>query len=217
MSRGAATSHKAVAPMPRSLLRGQLHFMTATKKARQAHAARKNIIRLAGRLFAKSGYESTSMSEIAKSAGMEKASLYYHFKDKEQLFAAVMESVWSEMAAYLKKLVNDNRFMKKSPRHILAFIISHILKRNLRTGLAMMKMEQVHKGSKIHCEEAMCHIHEMRLFLRDFLRHNRIKHPEIAEQVIANAAYAYILHNRGLQKQASVEKYSQYLASLFFN
>ena len=191
--------------------------MPITKKAPQAHTARKNIIKVAGRLFAKSGYESTSMSEIAKSAGMEKASLYYHFKDKGQLFGAVMESVWGKMAAYLEKLTSDRKFMKKPPHHILSFIISHILKMNMKSGLAMVKLEHVQAGEKDCCEDALCHIQEMRLSLRDFLKHHKVKHPEIAEHVIVNAIYAYVLHEHQRQNRVSVEKYSEYLASLFFN
>ena len=191
--------------------------MTATKKARQAHAARKNIIRLAGRLFAKSGYESTSMSEIAKSAGMEKASLYYHFKDKDQLFAAVMESVWGKMASYLRRLTSDKKFMQKHPRYILAYILRHILKTNLKSGLAMVKLEHNRAGEKNCCEDALCHIQEMRLSLKEFLKHHKVKHPEIAEHVIVNAIYAYVLHEHQRQNRVSVEKYSEYLASLFFN
>lgn len=186
-----------------------------TKKAVHAHPARENIIKVAGRLFAKSGYESTSMYEISKSAGMEKASLYYHFKDKDQLFGAVMESVWSKMAAYLRKLTSDKKFMKKPPRYILAYIVGRILKMNMKSGLAMVKLERFHAGEKNCCEEALCHIQEMRLSLRDFLKHHKVKHPEIAEQVIVNAIYAYVLHEHQRQNRVSVEKYSQYLASLF--
>ncbi len=189
--------------------------MPIATKAAHAHPARENIIKVAGRLFAKSGYESTSMSEIAKKAGMEKASLYYHFKDKDQLFAAVMESVWSKMAEYLRKLTSDEKFMKKPSRYVLAYILSHILKMNLKSGLAMVKMEYFHGGAKNSCEDALCHIQEMRLSLREFLKHHKVKHPEIAEQVIVNAIYAYVLHAHQRQNRVSVERYAKYLASLF--
>lgn len=44
----------------------------------------------ATRLFVEHGYHGISMREIAERVGMSKAGLYYHFKDKEALFLAIL-------------------------------------------------------------------------------------------------------------------------------
>lgn len=41
-------------------------------------------------LFVKHGYRGLSMREIAAAVGLSKPALYYHFKDKESLFVAVL-------------------------------------------------------------------------------------------------------------------------------
>lgn len=43
-------------------------------------------------LFVARGYRGISMREIAEAVGISKAGLYYHFKDKEELFLAILTS-----------------------------------------------------------------------------------------------------------------------------
>jgi AcrR family transcriptional regulator len=44
----------------------------------------------ATRLFVAYGYNGISMREIAEAVGVSKAGLYYHFKDKQDLFLAIL-------------------------------------------------------------------------------------------------------------------------------
>lgn len=43
-------------------------------------------------VFSKSGYEKSTMDEVAKAAGVAKGTLYYHFKSKEELFYFVVQT-----------------------------------------------------------------------------------------------------------------------------
>ncbi len=47
-------------------------------------------------LFASYGYRGTSLSRIARAAGVTKGALYWHFSDKEEFFLAVVEKVLGE-------------------------------------------------------------------------------------------------------------------------
>lgn len=51
---------------------------------------RQQILQEATRLFVSRGYHGLSMREIAEAVGVSKAGLYYHFKDKEDLFLAIL-------------------------------------------------------------------------------------------------------------------------------
>ena len=51
---------------------------------------RQTILRAAAQLFIERGYPGVSMREIAEATGLSKAGLYYHFKDKEDLFVAIL-------------------------------------------------------------------------------------------------------------------------------
>ena len=47
------------------------------------------ILSTAARLFATSGYDGTSMRDIADACGISKSLLYHHFADKDEIFARV--------------------------------------------------------------------------------------------------------------------------------
>ena len=51
---------------------------------------RERILRAAYRLFIASGYQSVSMQQIADASGIQKATLYHHFRSKDELFAAIV-------------------------------------------------------------------------------------------------------------------------------
>jgi AcrR family transcriptional regulator len=53
-------------------------------------AKRRQIVDGARRVFLSQGYDAASMGEIAKAAGVSKGTLYVYFKDKEQLFDAIV-------------------------------------------------------------------------------------------------------------------------------
>jgi AcrR family transcriptional regulator len=63
---------------------------------------RGRILRAARTLFMGQGYASVSMQQIADAAGVNKATLYHHFRDKEDLFVSVMEAEFTRMAADLQ-------------------------------------------------------------------------------------------------------------------
>src|SRR5688572_33453931 len=54
------------------------------------------ILEAARKRFAHYGLTTTTMNEIAADIGMSKASLYYYFPDKENLFVAVIEQDFDE-------------------------------------------------------------------------------------------------------------------------
>ena len=62
---------------------------------------RERIIETATGLFVAQGYDGVSMREIAAACNLSKAGLYYHFKDKEDLFLAILDENLTEFDALL--------------------------------------------------------------------------------------------------------------------
>ena len=77
-------------------------------------ARRDLILEMAGKLFNKLGYENTSIRKIAEAAGGGKASLYYYFKSKEEIFLTILEKEGEEyfVKHQLNKDVTDNQLNK---------------------------------------------------------------------------------------------------------
>lgn len=74
------------------------------KKQERGEATRESLVEAARRLFGEKGFNSTSLDEIVKEAGVTKGALYHHFSDKEELFKAVAESVRRETTTKLQDL-----------------------------------------------------------------------------------------------------------------
>ena len=56
-------------------------------------------------LFIQQGYHGLSIREIAAAVGVSKAALYYHFRDKEQLFLAILQANLDQVAALIDQAV----------------------------------------------------------------------------------------------------------------
>ncbi|GAB4533574.1 MAG: TetR/AcrR family transcriptional regulator [Anaerolineae bacterium] len=64
---------------------------------------RECIIQEATHLFVSRGYRGISMREIAEAVGVSKAGLYYHFKDKEALFLAILTANLERIEAIVRE------------------------------------------------------------------------------------------------------------------
>lgn len=71
-----------------------------------ASETRENLLRLAARAFSEYGYSATTMRNIAEQAGIEAASIYYHFSSKEELIDEVMEQGGARIVHSLREQVN---------------------------------------------------------------------------------------------------------------
>lgn len=68
---------------------------TTTPSTRRTRAngrqSRRKIIEAAAAVAGERGYEGTSIAKISKASGLPASSIYWHFKDKDALLAAVVE------------------------------------------------------------------------------------------------------------------------------
>jgi TetR/AcrR family transcriptional regulator len=76
----------------------------ATRPVRRRSAGlrtRAEIVSTAERHFAESGFEATRLEDIATDVGIRRAAIFYHFGDKQELYAAVLDEVFSDLAVDL--------------------------------------------------------------------------------------------------------------------
>ena len=70
-------------------------------KAEQSQATREALVQVARELFAEQGFSGTATEEIVERAGVTRGALYHQFRDKRDLFLAVMEAVQGELSTRL--------------------------------------------------------------------------------------------------------------------
>jgi AcrR family transcriptional regulator len=67
------------------------------RKAEQSELTRGALVDAARGMFSERGYAGVSTEEIVQAAGVTRGALYHHFKDKQDLFTAVVEQVEQEV------------------------------------------------------------------------------------------------------------------------
>lgn len=81
------------------------------------------IYEAARKVFILKGMEGARMQEIADEAGMNKALLHYYFRNKENLFKAVFQDIFTKFFANLK----DTLFSNASTKDKLAVFIDNYI------------------------------------------------------------------------------------------
>jgi AcrR family transcriptional regulator len=66
---------------------------------------RARILRAAHERFVTYGYKSVSMQQIADAAQIQKATLYHHFRSKDDLFAAVVHAIFEHINAEVAEVI----------------------------------------------------------------------------------------------------------------
>lgn len=90
--------------------------------------AKEKILEEAAKLFAKKGFAEAGTDEIILNSGISKGLLFYHYKSKEGLLAAVLERAWEIILKSCEAESND----KNASRELRQLIknITHSLKIN---------------------------------------------------------------------------------------
>jgi len=80
-------------------------------------STRTDLAACAARFFAKQGYYGTSTQAIAESCHIRKASLFHHYKTKEDIAIAAIDFVHKECANHVFKHTEDNHIDEKERLH----------------------------------------------------------------------------------------------------
>ena len=70
---------------------------------------REQILDGAQRVFMRMGFDASSMNDITREAGVSKGTLYVYFKNKEDLFAAIIQRKKSVVYERLKQIVDADK------------------------------------------------------------------------------------------------------------
>ena len=76
--------------------------MVRISNAEQFQKTQRILLNAARELFTKKGYASTSTEEIVRCSKVTRGALYYHYKDKADIFAAVFEEVRSDSTQFIR-------------------------------------------------------------------------------------------------------------------
>ena len=103
----------------------------ANKKA----SKRDKILRAASEVFARYGYDKTTLDDIGRRIGLNKASLYYYFKNKEEIFIQVI-------LAETEIFINDLQ-QKTTAKHQVEEKVIHYLTERIKRYEEVLNVTQL--------------------------------------------------------------------------
>ena len=110
------------------------------RKPRDREDTRGRVLQAAQELFAEKGFSGTSVDKIAKAAGVNKALIYYYFKDKNDIVVSLFRNILEEMEEKFgfspgtdeheihRKAIGDEVDFLGQRRKILAVMLMEALK-----------------------------------------------------------------------------------------
>ena len=88
-----------------NILSTYLFIFADRKMANQDDIIQQEILQVALRLYRKSGPTGVTMDNVAKLAGRSRSSLYYYYKNRDEIFLAVLNRIAEDVAAEMRQAV----------------------------------------------------------------------------------------------------------------
>ncbi len=99
-------------------------------------------------MFIDRGYHGLAMREIAEAVGASKAALYYHFKDKEELFLAVILPYLDAMEVALDRIAAEPIPCAARIRMFVSYVLEQLAEERAIIRLASQEMGQLSATSR---------------------------------------------------------------------
>lgn len=161
---------------------------------------RERIINTASILFHQQGYNSTGINQIIGEANVAKASFYQHFKSKDELCVAFLNTrhdYWfSQLLTYVSKHTNR----KKRVLSAFDFIIAMNMKENFRGCSFLNILSEISKEQSAILSVIQAHKTDLRIFFEK----------ELGDDMLASHIYLLfegaIIESQLFQSNELVEK-----------
>ncbi|MDR3370795.1 TetR family transcriptional regulator [Rhodoferax sp.] len=160
----------------------------ARRTKEDAQATRQQLLQAAQRVFAEKGVSRTSLQDIAQAAGASRGAIYWHFKNKADLFNAMMKCATLPMEQAMQQIGHDARQdpLVELERAMLQAMQSIVEDADTRAifEIATMKIEYVDELLAVKERHAQCSVdgtREMQRSLQEAAAHRAITLPVAAE------------------------------------
>ena len=106
-------------------------YMSLSERKKEERRSRQDLIlKSALEVFKATGIEGSTMDQIAIQSGFGKATLYYYFKSKEDVFSAILTSGWQKIWSDLEPIIaNKNSTPRETFINVLLKIAENVRSR----------------------------------------------------------------------------------------
>jgi AcrR family transcriptional regulator len=156
---------------------------------------RGQILSTAKNLFIQHGYHGLSMREIAESIGVTKAALYYHFKDKEELFLAILDLYLNETSNAIDRILVEPVNDAAKIRIFVEYILTQPADQRAIIRLGSQEMSQLSLPARKSFDEVYHEkfINKIKGMLRSGMENGEFRpmQPEVVTWALLGIMYPY--------------------------
>ena len=180
---------------------------------------REKIIEVAAELFGEKGYSATSIRDISQALKVSIATLYYYFKNKEDLLFTIIDSIGNDLLGMLKQAQDEFDDPKERLREMLSRHIALTEKKKNRVKVYVVEQHNLSKKFKKIIYKQHREIYDVYVNqLRELQRLGIISSESLSVTAFAmfgmiNWCYRWYRDNGGL----TIEAVAQRLIDLLFH
>jgi TetR/AcrR family transcriptional regulator, acrAB operon repressor len=144
----------------------------ARRTKEEAQETRELLLDAAERLFSERGVSRASLADIADAAGVTRGAIYWHFRNKADLFQAIIDRVVLPMEEMVRAAADDSA---EDPLERVSAACVHLLRRTAEDeqarrviGLAFFKREPDEELKSLEGRQRECRAEAMALFEKAF-------------------------------------------------
>jgi AcrR family transcriptional regulator len=154
------------------------------------------IMEEATRLFVTHGYHGISMREIAEAVGVSKAGLYYHFKDKEDLFIAILTANLEQIDRIIAQTRQTGQTTREQISQILRAILGQAPHQRAIIRLASQEMAHLSQTARDQFDQLYQarFIDQLAAILREGSARGELRpiNTSVATWILLGMAYPYL-------------------------
>jgi TetR/AcrR family transcriptional regulator len=139
---------------------------------RRAERTRKVLLEEAERLFAEKGFEATRLEDVAAAVGIRRASIVYHFKDKRELYDAVLADVFTAYRDQLSEIFRDPGPLRERIEDAVRAWVDFVFH---RPSLARILLREIANAGPDGSPAVRAHIQPFWELIRRFIEENKAR------------------------------------------
>jgi len=172
-------------------------MMELKRKRMTGDERRKEIIRAAMDVFSRNGFGGSTTREIAENAGISEAMIYNHFRNKEELYSAIIDEKLQESEPLYYPL---DAIRKKDDSRVFSTIVSNYLHRHSKdTTFMRLLLFSALEGHELASMFTGGPLRKFFEFLAEYIQERidegafRPVNPEIASRCLLGIVHYFIL------------------------
>ena len=171
--------------------------MEPKRKRMKADERRQEIIRAAMEVFARNGFGGSTTREIAENAGISEAMIYSHFRNKEDLYTAIIDEKLQESEPLYYPL--DAMRNKDDPRVFTTIVSNYLRVHSEETNFLRLLLFSALEGHELAGMFVAGPVRKFLEFLAEYIQERidegvfKPVNPEIAARSLVGMAHYFVL------------------------